>query len=679
MIRRHLTKYLFLIITLVAVVTAPASAFTPQGISPLVPEDSRELSDLQSPIPGSGEDLEWYSTQLHLHGWSNHNAGNQPGSIQLHTKWAQETGVDVLWWKEHNSTFHQVNDFLVDLTGATVDPTTLAVSIPLPPGTPPWAVYDYVTQLVPAFVGQGQAAASLSQGRLRMEIQADGNSMPDVFSYEARTTEGFKVGGQTFSRPIASDPLLSFDAARCDSSGAQAYGQVTIDLSWHDYGSRVQQKLVYRLVAADQPADIVHSATTVTVTVPLTATQVNLPLLAHASLLPDGDDNSVLGLRLAVGAQDQAAGCMEVGSFNFHSRVATPAELVQKHQEVSHRHEVTYGVKQLTTWEQFAGLRHLNPFLPSSATLLPGLNDIQVENFVPLIHSYHGLVGLNHPFGVQGGALLPPEQQEARLQGFLDIMLPVHAWNVDLIEIYKNRGQTDLNHHLRLWDLLGVNGIELCANAASDQHGGAFFDPAYMLSWLEAPSTSQDDLLDALRRCRVSFGDIRKFDGVLDLRLGSAPMGGTYPMHAGTAQLNIIVDPLPPGAQVKLVQYRDIPARDLSYMVDHEIVDPAQPITVDVSEASMLRVEVWTQDGQLAVLSNRIYVRDVNCDVNGSGSVTIADIQSVSAVIDASVPPAPAAADLHTDGIIDIRDIIAAGACWQAAHAALSDRQLSTQ
>jgi hypothetical protein len=300
--------------------------------------------------------------------------------------------------------------------------------------------------------------------------------------------------------------------------------------------------------------------------------------------------------------------------------------------------------------------------------LLPGLVDIQVEQFVPLVHSYNGLVGLNHPFGVQGGALLPPADQEARLQGFLDIMLPVQAWHVDLIEIYRERGQTNLYHHLRLWDLLGSNGVELCANATSDQHGGAFWDSAYMFSWIEAASPSQDDLLDGLRRCRVSFGDIRRFDGVLDLRLSSVPMGGSYPVHSGYAPLNIILNPLPANAQVKLVQYRALPARELSFMVDHQIVDPSQPIMVDVSEPSMLRVEVWSQSGQPIVFSNRIYIRGFNCDVNNSGGVDIVDTQLVASSFNLTTPPVPVGYDLHADGVIDVRDIVAAATCWQANH-----------
>ena len=299
---------------------------------------------------------------------------------------------------------------------------------------------------------------------------------------------------------------------------------------------------------------------------------------------------------------------------------------------------------------------------------MPGASDIQVENFVPLVHAVNGLVALNHPFGAGNGAVLPPADQEARVQSLLDTLIPVNGWGLDMIEIYKARAQVDMVHHLRLWDLLAVNNIPLCAVSASDAHGGPFWEFHYMVTWIEAASMGQDDLLEGLRHCRVFFGDLSRFDGVLDLRLGSIPMGGTYPSHPGTAPLQIFLNPLPPGAQVKLVQYRWIPARDLSYIVDHQVVDPTQPVMVDVSEPSILRVEVWSADNQPIALSNRIYIPSLQCDVNGNGQTNIADLQSVAGAFGRTVPPAPVAYDLQKNGQIDLWDIMTAAECWQNLH-----------
>jgi hypothetical protein len=582
----------------------------------------------------------------------------------MHTAWASNAGLDVIWWADHNPTFTQSTNTTFGFADATIDPDTLNVAIPLPPGVPPWAVYSYVTKLRATISSGAQASASLNNGMLRMEVQANADQTFDRFEYRTLTTDDLRIQSLEFTRPLASDPVLSFDSARCDSAGSDAFGEVRVALSWHNNGVATPYDLIYRLVPANQPGGIVHSSARVTVTVPLVSTRVELPLLDHANHLTDGDDGSIQEMVFTVGARNSAQGCMELGNFSIHSHAPQTSYLVQTFKDVAARHQATYGVNQLFTWEQFAGLRHLNPYLPSSSALLPGVNDIQVENFVPLIHAENGLVMLNHPFGAGYGSALPANDQEALVQSALATMLPVQAWNVDLIEIYKLRGRVDLTHHLKLWDLLGANGIQLCATATSDSHGGPFTLYHAMVVWINAASPSQDDMLAAMKGCRLFFGDLQRFDGVLDLQLGSTPMGSVYPARAGMQPLHVILDPLPAGAQVKLVQQLLQPGTQLTYLVDHQIIDPTQPVMIDVSQPSQVRVEVWSSTGQMLAFSNRIVIKPLQCDTDSSGQVNIADIQVVAGAFGQAVPPAPASYDLRPDGRIDLWDITAASECW---------------
>ena len=495
--------------------------------------------------PLSSATNDWYSAQLHLHGWSNHNGATQPGALQYHSLWADNAGLDVIWWSEHNPTFYQVDDTTVDLSQATLPTGSLNVQIPLPPGTPSWAAYSYVTELRSSLSGNGQATASLANAQVRMQMDSASDFGFDTFRYQMLTTGGLRIQGLEFTRPLVSQAQLSFDSSLCGASGPDAYAEVRVGLSWHNYGAAAAEELIYRLVPAGGQSSIVSSSTRVTVTIPLSTTHVQVPLSTHAALLQDGDDNAIQDIYLKVGARNSATSCLQIGNFRIHSLQPLPAQLVQEHKRVAQRNQAAYGVNEFTSWEQFAGLRHLNPYLPSSAPLMPGASDIQVENFVPLVHAVNGLVALNHPFGAGSGAVLPPADQEARVQSLLDTLLPVNAWGLDMIEIYKARAQVDMTYHMRLWDLLAVNNIPLCAVSASDAHGAPFFDSHYMVTWIEAASMGQDDLLEGLRRCRAFFGDLSRFDGVLDIRLGSIPMGGTYPSHPGTAPLQIFLNPTP--------------------------------------------------------------------------------------------------------------------------------------
>lgn len=637
-------------------------------LAPRTPAASDEARTAAAPAPASEVTTDWYSAQLHLHGWSNHNGATQPGALQYHSWWADTVGLDVIWWSEHNPTYVQVTDTTVDLSQATIPTGSLNVQVPLPPGTPNWAIYNYVTELRSTVTGNGQAAASVANAQVRMEMAGAADSGLDTFRYQMLTTGGLRVQGLDFTRPLVSQPKLSFDASLCGASGPNTYAEVRVGLSWHNDTGPAAQELVYRLVPANGQGSTVASSTRVTVTIPLTTTHVEVPLLAHASLLQDGDDNAIQDIFLKVGARNSAVACMSVGNFRLHSLQPLPETLVQEHKRVAQRNQAAYGVNEFTSWEQFSGVRHLNPYLPSNAPLLPGLNDIQVENFVPLVHSVNGLVGLNHPYGAGSGTVLPDDQQEALMQSLLDTLIPTGAWDLDMIEIYKARAQVNMTYHLKLWDLLAANNIPLCAVAASDAHGAPFWDTHAWVTWIEAASMGQDDLLEGLRNCRVFFGDLSRFDGVLDLRLGSIPMGGTYPSHPGTAPLQITVNPLPAGAQVRLVQYRWIPARTLSYIVDHQVVDPSQPVMVDVGEPSILRVEVWSANNQPLALSNHIFIPSLQCDVNGNGQTNIADLQTVAGAFGQAVPPAPTAYDLAKNGQIDLWDILVAAECWQSLH-----------
>ena len=236
MIRKRLTRYLFLIITLVSVVTAPASGFAPQETSSVAPEDSGKLtmSDLQP--PKSGGDLEWYSTQLHIHGWSNHNAGSQPGSMQYHTTWAQDEDLDVIWWSDHNKMFVQTMDLPLYLEGAVIA-NTLDVQIPNPPGSlrPLFRAWQ-IGYLDATVTGAGTPAVDLGNGVLRMELQSLGNEFAS-FKYRALNYEQRRVAGHSFVRPLISDPILRFNVTRCSQSSSESTSTQKYD--WVSHGTQM--------------------------------------------------------------------------------------------------------------------------------------------------------------------------------------------------------------------------------------------------------------------------------------------------------------------------------------------------------------------------------------------------------------------------------------------------------
>ena len=119
--------------------------------------------------PAPENEMPWYSTQLHIHGWSNHNAGNQPGSMQYHTAWAQAVGLDVIWWSDHNKMFVQAMDLPLYLEGATIT-NTLDIALQNPPWIDPWFRGWQIGWLDATVTGSGTPVVALNNGVLRMEL-----------------------------------------------------------------------------------------------------------------------------------------------------------------------------------------------------------------------------------------------------------------------------------------------------------------------------------------------------------------------------------------------------------------------------------------------------------------------------------------------------------------------------
>ncbi len=71
-------------------------------------------------MPPAGEGfppgLEAYSVQMHIHGHSHHNGAGRPGSMQWHSHFAAETGLDVLWWTDHSEMFDLSSPLRFDFT-----------------------------------------------------------------------------------------------------------------------------------------------------------------------------------------------------------------------------------------------------------------------------------------------------------------------------------------------------------------------------------------------------------------------------------------------------------------------------------------------------------------------------------------------------------------------------------
>jgi hypothetical protein len=540
-----------------------------------------------------------YSVQMHLHALSNHNASDQPASMQWHTWFARESGVDVLWWSEHAEIFAMSDTFRLDLDDAVVDPRTLFVSglrgshVGSDGGRKRGVVGL-------AASSDGIARAEVRDSTLYLEAQRGG--------VESGRTSGRGGGAaRLFVRPVtASGPVRLLSFARPITFGAiveaeidlgerdaQRIAEFRFPLSWHMYGKALRYEIRYRLAPQNEaPITTKIDEATVLVVMPCPSGRSTqwFDLEAAARLLRDGDDGTLSDIEWGVEARGSEPARIGVRYVRLWTKRSRAAANVQAARAIASRYEPQYAVRQQFGGEFAWGGTHLNAFYPDSSLsaerfqwTLPPLRPAEVEAWVTGVHGRGGITSLNHPFGTSfdagarsSVALDDSEEPEGgdradaltsgdaavgsrtRALVVADRLFASRAFGCDILEVgYPRRGGATLDDHLALWDLLTANGCFLYANGTSDSHGGPWFgehNPNWYVTWIWARDASAEALLEGARAGRIYFGDRSRWNGAFDVRLGPHRAGDRVAFQPADLDLHVTLDPVPPGAQVRVVR-----------------------------------------------------------------------------------------------------------------------------
>jgi len=530
--------------------------------------------------------------------------------MQWHTHFAQGLPLDVIWWTDHISFGTPGEPHDLSLRPGRVDPGTLNVSgLPTDPlGRP------FLPGFLMAEVTGGTPAASLQDGILSWQLTNSGPRFAS-FSYtpRVRVDPPQLVTAVWYVAAMASHPHLTLNLARGPVS-PDARVEVLVRLSYHYTSAPVQQTLLYRFVSeGTPPRREVADGTQVVVTVPVPEGlhTVDLDFLDDAVLLPGGGDNAVQDIAFVVRSRNGATASAQIGALRFHTEVRHNGRTYRACQAVAADYTRTTSVAEYVGCE-IAALRtvearstHYTGFWPDAGADLPPWHDKQApySSIVSYVHRHGGLVAYCHPsFG-------PPMSQDAMVAQLVANLLPYRCFGADMIEVgYLYRKGLDLAHHLKMWDTLNANGLYVCGTGTSDAHGGewsATMSPNPCASWVWARSRQPADLLDGLRQRRVYFGNPFRWQGILDLAVAKLHMGEVGVLPSDAADLRTTLDPRPAGT-VYLYQGLIQPDRPLQYLREREPVDPSQPIRLDTSRSSFVRVEAHSPEGRFLFASNPV-------------------------------------------------------------------------
>jgi hypothetical protein len=539
------------------------------------------LRSAARPVTANGASA--YSMAMHVHSsFSEHD-----GSMDAQLWQATQNAVDVLWWTEHDQ---RLND--LDYR-KTVHFTSLTAE---QPGTGEGRRWKWQLQESPPASGSGgivQTPCSpndpVAGGALSLAATSTSTS-PALYGYWTNGSD-FNYRANLTGQSLSIEVLLN-------PGWSRGYLELAIGTSYHEAtGGRPagDYALSFRLVPAGGPGGRTAQGNLGVVTIPVDnssgwATVTVAPADDIAALWPDLDyrDFSLYQLSLnAVSLGDGVSGYFDYLRF---TRSLSGEVLLQQQQSMSTRLAAQYpSVLQQQGLEislnlPAAGLdpyHHLNWF--GSGVTVQKYHDMKphqwskhlARNVVPVIHSAGGLASYNHPFGVGLPTKPLKPGQDSYLHQRAKAMLPSGeylgspgALGCDLLEVgYVLRGGSsmqpvgmDLDHHLRLWDVMSRNAIFLTGNGTNDDHWGQNWH-GNLNNWATsvwAPSTSIADLLAALAAGRAWCGSMSQFGSPvasLDLMAdGCCPMGSVSLSALPTRKLTVTATGIPTGGKLVVLQ-----------------------------------------------------------------------------------------------------------------------------
>ena len=571
-----------------------------------------DFSKAKNPFP---KNQNLYTAQMHIHGYSNHNGSSQPGSLQWHTKFADSTKTDIIWWTDHRAVFNQEYTFSFDFTNG---------------------VYDNINNVITGLSGNeiiptkwigdknsGIVKATLSADTILFELKDVNSSQNFIYSsFVPRGTKGLLKGVQRLVRPLTSKPIFSFNLSSTDFSTYNDNKIIfEVSLSFHLYGQPVQQKLIYNFVNANiypLSYELLDSSNLI-VNYPIHEGNnfIELDIENDAKKLKDGKDNVIQDVKLMLKTKENKTISAKFSQITLVSSTPQDSTNYRKMFNYINEYKNSYGVKQIIGTEVTIDNKestHLNGFLPDTPDQSSMYVDVAELDFpeivVPEIHAAGGLVSLNHPFGAKFS--IDYDTQEFRTDTMAEYLLNNQAFGVDILEVgYLRRGGVDIDYHLKLWDILTANKLYLYGNGVSDLHGGNWITTnVNFVSYIWAPDYSATSLINSLKLGRFYFGDERLYKGRFYFKVGNTLMGARTLASSLMAPLKIEIENIPQNAYFKLTQGLIQPGLVVNYLYKDSVIDWQNPPCLDISQPNFVRVAMYIGDDPI-FFSNPIVFKGV--------------------------------------------------------------------
>lgn len=566
-----------------------------------------------TPTAGLGSPLSTVSMAMHLHASFSEGVGSMGG----HLSQAVATGVDVVWWTEHD--WRMQSRGYVSSIG--FDGMTETRS-----GQPKVTLKTESAGSLSAFSGSfvtsplsgndpGKASA------LRISATSSGS---------ARASRRYTVSANN-KRLVGNldGTTLQLDVL-CARTGADAWAELRIRTSYlpaTNGRSAGQYEIVY-LIGGNEPDGT------------LTASGRNATLYRSA---PVGqwatlDFDPVADLGRAFGGidfRDSAGVVLQVGAASSNR---VPAEAVFDYLRINRvrktgdqslavqrslmdGYAVRYpGVLQMPGLEISSKSPHVNGF--GSGLSIPAEGTPAAINptaMVAAVHSVDGVASYNHPFGTSGPSRTAA-QQDSQRRAVATAMLNQDFYGADVLEVGFPGGKAGMaaSQYYGLWDTLSRNLLFATGVGTSDNHTGKSWATQQWNHvtrvWADLDEAS---MLDGLRAGRAWFGPPSGYPGDLDLEADDGtPMGSVSVSSANQRTVRVRADGVPNGGSVTVVR-GDVdsagtadpnPSVTRQQYSASAVQNGELTVPVDTSSPAFVRVEVANSSGTQVACSNPVWL-----------------------------------------------------------------------
>jgi len=473
---------------------------------------------------------------LHLHACFSEDIA----SMDTHLDQARRTGVDVVWWTEHDFRL-QAHGYrqAVRFEGMTeaengVDWTWLASRS----GPVNAAAGSFVADPhSPSEPGKALRLTARGPARQWGRLQYEGSAWNSTYSTSmAATTLELDVLAESLG-PDA-ELLVEVLSSYRPATNNRPAGQYTVQ---YRVGERTG-----RFTEADGLLGVVA--------LPAGRGWQRLTLRPAedvAALWPDliAGDASLYRLRLSVRVRRGATASVVVDRLRFRRDQRADQEALGLQRELMAGYARRYPDVLQLQGAELSLVRHLNRF--GGAAFLPDhgegppIKDDSVEAamaMVNLVHANGGLASYNHPLGdVQNPAALG------------QLLVSTRNLGADILEVGCPQ---DVESIAFGYDIAARNGVFITATGATDDHSGADWlgrEPRWITSaW--AASTEEPELLDALSGGRVWFSDPAGWRGAMDISTGGlGAMGGVLVTQDATVPMTVSAAELPVDSTLELI------------------------------------------------------------------------------------------------------------------------------